>query len=133
VRAVLVAAAIALTACVTVQQSDPQQEAFDQHLAVIGAQLDAGMITRKQAAASARDKARQVFSDPYMDELWAYRVMLADQVERGQTTVNQAAYLDERKVNEIMERLRTSAPQQRALFRPTVTCRPDGYGGVRCR
>jgi hypothetical protein len=112
---------------------DPRDEAFQQHLGSLAAQMDAGSMTRKEAAVSARDRARALFGDPYMDELWSYRVVLAEQVEKGQTTVDQAAYLDQQKVNEIMERLKVAPPAQRRLFQPAVTCRPDGYGGVRCR
>lgn len=112
---------------------DDRDDAFQAYLSTLAAEMDAGKMTRKQAAVSAKARAHQLFGDPYMDELWAYRVVLADQVERGQTTLEQASYLDERKVNELMERVKASSPASAPLIRPAVRCTPDGYGGIRCR
>lgn len=120
-----------LTACATPAR-DERDDVFQAHLAGLSEQMAAGTMTRRQAAASARDKAAELFNDPQMTELWSYRVMLAEQVEKGETTVAQAEYLDQRKVNEIMERQKSS-PQPIRTYQPAVTCRPDGYGAVRCR
>lgn len=129
----IVVAIVQLAGCARAPAPDPRDEAFQQHLGSLAAQMDAGSMTRREAAVSARDRARTLFGDPYMDELWSYRVVLAEQVEKGQTTVDEAAYRDQQKVNEIMERLKVAPPAQRRAFQPAVTCRPDGYGGVRCR
>lgn len=131
--AVCVVVIVQILSCASAPVPDARDDAFDQHLSAIGQQLEAGTITRRHAAASARDKARELFADPYMEELWSYRVALADQVEKGRISLDQAAYLDQQKVNEIMERLKTSPAARAPAFRPTMTCRPDGYGGVRCR
>lgn len=136
-KLVLIAvAAVALTSCARAPVN-PRDDAFDQHLAWLGAQMESGQITRKQAAVSAREKAKALFRDPYMDELWSYRIYLSDEVERKAMTVEQASYLDDKKVNEIIERLKIASAQDRSnrptFFRPTTTCRPDGYGGVRCQ
>lgn len=116
-----------LVGCARSPARDVRDDAFQQQLSVIGEQMDAGKLTRKQAAAAARDRAREIFNDPYMNELWSYRVVLADQVERGETTLEQAAYLDERKVNEIIER-QTARP----TTGPTLGDRMRQQRGVRC-
>lgn len=133
-RALCVAALISLSGCATEPQVDLRDEAFEQHLAALAEQMDAGKMTRKEAAMSARDKANALFADPYMNELWSYRVVLAEQVEKGQTSVAQAAYLDQQKINEIMERVKVSPQPHRRIFPPAVICRPTGYGGaIRCQ
>ena len=134
--------AAALGACAQ-PRIDPRDEIWNRHMDALEAQRQAGKITDVQAASSARDKSRELFNDPYMDEVWAYRVMLAGQLERGEIKPDQAAYLDQKKVNEVAERMeaklgreRAQREQQRALNRPppptTITCTRDALGTV-CR
>lgn len=123
----------ALSGCAHTPRPDPRDTAFNQHLAMLDAKITGGEMTRKQAATSARDRSRELFGDPLMDELWSYRVFLADEMESGRMTPENAAYLDTAKVNQIMGRAKVAPAVGQAVFRPTVTCRTDLLGVVRCQ
>jgi hypothetical protein len=125
-----------LSSCATAPQSDPKWDEFERHMARVSARQKAGQITQREAAVSALEKLRALnMNDPYLEEAWAYRVMLAGKVERTEITDDEAAYLDTQKVNELTDRALAAerARYPRVPTRREVTqCRPDGYGGVRC-
>ena len=75
-------------------------------------------------------------------EAKSYSALLQSKMQRGEMTEEEARYLWEMKVNDIMERWnrvyreraeRAASAYRRAFDRTQTTdCRPDGLGGVRC-
>lgn len=130
----MLAVLVLLGGCAT-PGPDPRDAEFARHSDWVQEQIGAGKMSRRDGAISARDKSRELgIADGYTEEVWAYRVMIGGQVDRGEITPDQAAYLDQQKVNDVLRRVSASAPPPpKPIFSPAVTCKPDGYGGMRCR
>lgn len=80
-------------------------------------------------------------AEPQMDqgieaEAKAYAAMLSDRMNRGELTEAEARSLYTQKVNELADRAVAQDRARRAgpaSTPQTTDCKPDGYGGVRCR
>lgn len=127
-----------LSGCATAPKEDPRWAEFDRRMSGAEARLKAGEISKRDLAMTAVQSLQDLqINEPMMDEAWAYRVVLAGKVDRGEMTEDEARYLDTQKVNELTNRYEATqrARQQprRPLFQPAIRCRPDGYGGTVCR
>lgn len=67
-------------------------------------------------------------------EAKAYSAMLSAKMDRGELSEEEARYLYTQKVNELTQRFEATqrARQQRIPRQEVTTCKPDGYGGMRC-
>lgn len=87
-------------------------------------------------AGARNDPQGEAFVDSINAENNAYRAMLGGQIDRGEISVEQANYLLLQKQNQGRERIERFAREradQPSVYPRAVTCRPDGYGGMRCR
>lgn len=70
-----------------------------------------------------------------IEEAKAYSAMLSAKMDRGEMTEEEARYLYTQKVNDLAQRFEATQRARQQPRRPaqqTTTCKPDGYGGMRC-
>jgi len=108
--------ALALFAgCATPHYTDQREDEQNLYVLQVRKQLKAGKISNKEAVVAQRNNRRTLgIADSYTEELDAYRLVLAGKMDRKELSADEAHYLEQQKVNEIIERLeagiRTGAP-----------------------
>lgn len=70
-----------------------------------------------------------------IEEAKSYSAMLSAKMDRGELSEEEARYLYTQKVNELTQRFEATQRARQQPRRPapqTTTCKPDGYGAMRC-